>query len=826
MKSLGSALVRSHVSLRGSRRAAVRLLSLSLAALLLSGLLLVTVTRVAVAASGDWPQFQGGPAHDGYNAQEDTLSPLNLVNLGVAWTGATGRYARSPVVADGVAFVGSRGDGNLYAFAVDCASGGGTCTPLWTGVIGGAIDSPAMANGVVYVGSPDGKLYAYDATGVTGCGGSPKTCSPLWTATTGGTNVSSPAIADGVVYVGSGDGQLYAYDATGVTGCGGSPKTCSPLWKGAKNLNWHPGGNDASAPAVADGVVYIDTDYSYSGHTELEAFAVGCSNGGGTCTPLWTASTAGDEPEGTTPPTVADGVVYVSSETLYAFAVGCASGGGTCTPLWTAAPVGDVGHPSSSPAAANGVVYVASWDGKLYAFDATGVTGCSGSPKTCSPLWTGATSGQARSSPAVANGVVYIASWDGKLYAFAVGCSSGGGTCSPLWSGRAGNATAISSPAVANGVVYVGSDNSGLVAFDLHKTLTVSGIPSPDLAGSVQSVTVTAKDGVSGNVAVDYRGTIHFTSSDPKAVLPADYTFTTADAGVHTFSVSLKTAGTQSVTATDTATASIKGTQSGIVVQANDATGATFYAVTPGRVLDSRISLGAGLFHSRTKQSFQVTGLHGVPAGAVAVTGNVTIVGQTRTGYVTVAPSLTSGVQPPTSTINFPKGDTRANGITVPLGAGGKLDAMYWSASTADTVNVIFDVTGYFANDATGATFYAVTPGRVLDSRISLGAGTFHSRTKRSFQATGLHGVPAGAVAVTGNVTIVGQTRTGYVTIAPSLTSGVQPPTSTINFPKGDTRANGITVPLGAGGKLDAMYWSASTADTVNVIFDVTGYFS
>ena len=58
-----------------------------------------------------------------------------------------------------------------------------------------------------------------------------------------------------------------------------------------------------------------------------------------------------------------------------------------------------------------------------------------------------------------------------------------------------------------------------------------------------------------------------------------------------------------------------------------------------------------------------------------------------------------------------------------------------------------------------------------------------------------------------------------------SLTSGTQPKTSTINFPMGDIRANGVTVPLASGG-LDAMYWSAKTTDTVNVIFDVTGYFS
>src|SRR5262249_59305571 len=74
------------------------------------------------------------------------------------------------------------------------------------------------------------------------------------------------------------------------------------------------------------------------------------------------------------------------------------------------------------------------------------------------------------------------------------------------------------------------------------------------------SVTVTALDQFN-NVAAGYGGTVAFTSSDGQAVLPANYTFTTADAGVHTFSggVTLKTTGSQTVTATDTATSSITG---------------------------------------------------------------------------------------------------------------------------------------------------------------------------------------------------------------------------------------------------------------------------
>ena len=156
-------------------------------------------------------------------------------------------------------------------------------------------------------------------------------------------------------------------------------------------------------------------------------------------------------------------------------------------------------------------------------------------------------------------------------------------------------------------------------------------------------------------------------------------------------------------------------------------TGATFHARTPGRVLDSRLSLGARLFHSQVKQSFAVSGLFGIPAGAIAVTGNVTIVGQTHGGYVTVAPSLTSGVVPPTSTINFPVGDIRANGITVALGVGGKLDAMYSTGSTSDTVYIIFDVTGYFANDGAishAAATVVVSSGENFSDAIAAGSAS------------------------------------------------------------------------------------------------------
>ena len=95
-------------------------------------------------------------------------------------------------------------------------------------------------------------------------------------------------------------------------------------------------------------------------------------------------------------------------------------------------------------------------------------------------------------------------------------------------------------------------------------SFVVSDFPATT-AGVAHSITVTAFDAY-GNVATGYTGTVHLTSSDGQAALPADYTFTAADAGVHTFTATLKTAGTQSITATDSTSATITGSATGISV--------------------------------------------------------------------------------------------------------------------------------------------------------------------------------------------------------------------------------------------------------------------
>ena len=112
--------------------------------------------------------------------------------------------------------------------------------------------------------------------------------------------------------------------------------------------------------------------------------------------------------------------------------------------------------------------------------------------------------------------------------------------------------------------------------------LVVSGFPSPQTAGVAGTVTVKAEDQF-GNPAAGYRGTIRLTSTDAQAALPADYTFVSGDNGTHTFSagVTLKTAGTQSITVSDIAVGSFAGAQSGIIV--NPAAAARLvFATQPG----------------------------------------------------------------------------------------------------------------------------------------------------------------------------------------------------------------------------------------------------
>lgn len=253
--------------------------------------------------------------------------------------------------------------------------------------------------------------------------------------------------------------------------------------------------------------------------------------------------------------------------------------------------------------------------------------------------------------------------------------------------------------------------------------------------------------------------------------------------------------------------------------------GTTYVPISPVRVLDTRSNTGVlGKFVTDTARTWQVTGIGGIPADAVAVTGNVTVTQQEGSGFVAVTPTATN--TPPSSSINFPIGDGRANNVTVPLSASGTLSALYKTAISGKKTHLIFDVTGYFLADDTGATFSPLTPVRVLDTRNGRGlTGPFVNGTPRTLAIAGVPstGVPRTATAITGNLTVTEQSGAGYLAVTRTPTTN--PATSTLNFPIGDTRANGLFAPLDGTGAVSIFYKSGTTGAHAQVILDVTGYF-
>jgi hypothetical protein len=244
----------------------------------------------------------------------------------------------------------------------------------------------------------------------------------------------------------------------------------------------------------------------------------------------------------------------------------------------------------------------------------------------------------------------------------------------------------------------------------------------------------------------------------------------------------------------------------------------------PLRVLDSRVGTGlAGPFaHAVPRELVVATGTNGIPTDAVAVTANLTVVNQTTGGFVSVTPTepaLPLG----TSNINFPKGDTRANGLTAKLD-GGNLWLTFMGAGTTARTHLLLDVTGYYLAAGDGLLFFPLNPSRIMDSRINRGVtGKFSTNVAKTLDTDGHYGVPEGAQAVAGNLTVTGQNSGGFVSITPDPPA-IPLTTSVINFPKSDTRANGVTVGLSSAGDM-RLTFSGGAGKSTHLILDLTGYF-
>src|SRR6266851_3109231 len=175
--------------------------------------------------------------------------------------------------------------------------------------------------------------------------------------------------------------------------------------------------------------------------------------------------------------------------------------------------------------------------------------------------------------------------------------------------------------------------------------LSVSG-PASSGTGVAFTLTVTARDATKAVVA-NYSGTVHFTSSDPAAVLPSDSTLTN---GTRTFSATLTNAGVQTITVTDKASASLKGSLSIVTTVAGEFPVTSFGAKGDSHTDDTAAiqsainaagAAGGGSVVFGVARYF-TTGTLVVPAGVVlcgAVEGPFDV-GSVNPALTTIAPIL------------------------------------------------------------------------------------------------------------------------------------------------------------------------------------------
>lgn len=139
------------------------------------------------------------------------------------------------------------------------------------------------------------------------------------------------------------------------------------------------------------------------------------------------------------------------------------------------------------------------------------------------------------------------------------------------------------------------------------------------------------------------------------------------------------------------------------------------------------------------------------------------------------------------------------------------------------TLNATAAVVANFRQDLGASDFYTLSPCRVADTRgIS---SPLLSGTVRVFNVAGVCGIPADARAVALNVTVVGATGSGDLSLHPS--DQVKPQAAAIAFMAGVVRANNVTLPLpdSGAGTLTAEA-VVNGGGTVHLAIDVFGYFA
>jgi Putative Ig domain/Galactose oxidase, central domain/Kelch motif len=252
-------------------------------------------------------------------------------------------------------------------------------------------------------------------------------------------------------------------------------------------------------------------------------------------------------------------------------------------------------------------------------------------------------------------------------------------------------------------------------------------------AGTAVSFTVTALD-TSNRATTNYSGTAHFTSTDGQATLPANAMLMN---GTGTFSATLKTAGSQTITATDTVTATITGTSNSINVGSGPAS--HFSVVAPATTT-------AG-----TPLNFMVTALDASSNQVTSYTGTVRFSSTDGQAVLPASSTLTDGTGRFSATLKTSGNQT----ITVVDIAAISISGTSGAISVNSVVSILSITSGAPPNGTAGSVYDKTTvpcmPGTYRCDCIFLpGLNPICSRQTFGFTMMAVGGTPPYDWAVTG----------------------------------------------------------------------------
>jgi hypothetical protein len=212
-------------------------------------------------------------------------------------------------------------------------------------------------------------------------------------------------------------------------------------------------------------------------------------------------------------------------------------------------------------------------------------------------------------------------------------------------------------------------------------------------AGEAGSLTITVRDTI-GQIASGFVGTVYFSSTDSQATLPTAYTFTAADAGVRTFTATLRTAGTQTISVVDS-TGTLHGSQAGV-------------AVSPAPFASFRLSVPLG---TDSKGHYLVTAGDNIALSVRAVDA----FGNSANGYTgTVKFSSTDPLANLPADYLFTAADAGSHTFNVALKTATPKNVV-WNFAVADAANpaTLATLTNFEVINAAASQFAINVPSRI-----------------------------------------------------------------------------------------------------------------